>query len=94
MCTCAAFECLADRRNRDAGNRFARFCSGDALQPQRDAGTDSGFTLTCSANCAAAIGDVRARGTLSHALPVDTSATGDGSKAPRCAARAGVLARV
>jgi hypothetical protein len=60
-CVCAAFECLADKRNRDAGNRFARFCSGDALQGTRNASTDLGFTLKCSARCGAALNDVRTR---------------------------------
>ena len=57
---CAAFACLADRDNIDAGARFARSCSGGALQPRPDGSSDLGFTVTCPANCSAALNDVRA----------------------------------
>ena len=59
LCVCAAFACLADSDNIDAGTRFARFCSGGALQPRPDGSTDLGFTVTCPANCAAALNNVR-----------------------------------
>lgn len=53
-----AFACLADSANIDAGTRFARFCSGGALQPRPDSSTNLGFTVTCPANCAAALNNV------------------------------------